>query len=147
MKIIFVILLMTFSVNALASDVSIYLGGWSKHIIVKGDGSIPLNDNHKILAVEHNNWIAGYFNNSYYDDSGVIARKYHIMSNNVWSFDIGVGASYGYRKCSLKGRYPRNADKRWCPAIIPEITYAKYRVQPSVMIMTGALVLTFKVEI
>lgn len=144
MKTILTTLLLTLSLSSFAD--SLYLGGWSKHFIVKGDGSIPLNESHNIVAIERNNWIAGYFKNSYFDDSALVARKYHIMSNNTWALDIAVGASYGYRTCSMEGRYPRDADKRWCPAIVPELTYTKYRVKPSIMVMTGALVLTFKID-
>lgn len=152
MKIIIGMLLFALSSTVFANDTSIYFGGWSKHFAVKGGvAKSSLNEQHQMFVVEHNNIVAGYFKNSYGDDSGVIARKYHIMSNNTLSFDISVGASYGYKACRPRERYPLDADKLFCPAVVPELTYTKYEgkysIQPSVMIISGAVVLALKVQI
>lgn len=143
MRGVLIVLLMTVSFNAFSDG--LYLGGWSQHFNTKGDGSITLNESHNIVAVEYNNWLVGYFKNSYNDDSGVVARKYRIMSGNNLSFDVAIGTVYGYRTCERRSTYPNGSSKKWCPAVVPEISYTKYRVQPSVMVMSSAVVVAIKV--
>ena len=38
------------------AETNLYVGAWSKHLVTDG-----LNERHDLIAIEHDNWIAGTF--------------------------------------------------------------------------------------
>lgn len=126
------------STQVMASDAYLHTGAWSQHF--SGDA---YNESHDLLAVEYSSYMAGYFENSYGEDS-VFAAKRWSWEYGYWEASIIAGAVYGYRHC-LKGWTDRN--RRVCPLISPAITYTRYTVQPSVLLMGNAVALSIRTDL
>lgn len=136
-KAIFTLLML---VTLQASADYVYLGAWSKHF----DYVKATNETHNLVAYERNNWLVGYYNNSYDDDTVMAGYKFKRQLGENWQASVAVGVSYGYRACMEKS--DGLEDKRVCPAFFPELTYTKYRLQPSFIMMGDgvAVALRFK---
>jgi len=102
-KVIILFLLFAFSGITKAENLSIYFGAASIHPFSKLD----LNEDHKMLAVDYKGLFAGYFRNSFDEDSFALGYRAKIFEKNHWEFGLLVGASYGYRDCTsgFKGYY------------------------------------------
>lgn len=121
------------------AETNLYAGAWSTHIGTDED----YNSTHNLLAVEHEQVFAGYFRNSYDEDA--FAAGYRFQKS--WGdFEGGllVGATYGYRDC-LKGY--ADADRRLCPAVAPMVSYTRYRVQPTVILLGNAVAVSVRFEL
>lgn len=128
-----------YAMNAEANDTYVYTGAWSKHLFSKQD----YNETHNFLAVEHKGVMAGYFKNSYSEDSAVVGFR---MTEQWGDFEGGImfAATHGYRDC-VQGY--ADASKRVCPAIVPSIAYTKYRVQPVALLLGNALAFSVRWEL
>lgn len=106
---LFIIVLAVWASHAKA-ETYLYAGAWSKHF-----GDKEYNEEHKLIAIEHENVIAGYFVNSYNEDSFALAYNFR---RSYGDLDAGImaGAVFGYRHC-LKGWADRN--RRTCPMLAP----------------------------
>lgn len=124
--------------QALASGTYLHTGAWSKHF-----SDDAYNESHSLLAVEYRSYMAGYFRNSYGEDS-VFAAKRWSWSHGNWEAGIAVGAVYGYRHC-FKGWADRS--RRVCPLVSPSLTYTKYAIQPSVLVMGNAAALSVRTNL
>ncbi len=120
---------------AVASDVYIHTGAWSQHL-----SRDDYNESHRLAAVEYSSYMAGYFNNSYDEDSAFIAKRWS-QDFGDWEASISLGAVYGYRSC-IKGW--SEDDRRICPLISPSLTYTRYAVQPSLLLMGNALAISVR---
>lgn len=116
----------------------LYLGGWSHHFISQDVTS----ETHNLVAYRSDyGYMAGYFNNSYGDDTVFAAVSKDIWEYGHWDADLHYGAMVGYDECVLTGR-----DDPVCPMILPEIAYTKYRVKPALALMGDALAFTVRIE-
>ena len=136
----FVILGAALSISNAEAETSIHAGGLSYHVATgyKND----YNNNHNLLAVEHNGLLIGRFSNSYKRTTAIAAYGWSKQWGN-WRGDVYVGAVRGYRSC-----FGDEGDKAVvCPVAIPSIHYTKYRVQPGVLVMGEAVALTVRVAL
>ena len=132
------ILILVFFARQVMADTYIYTGAFSEHLF----SSVP-NETHNLLAVQHNGYIGGYFENSYGDDTAFAGVDYSAkLSHNI---EIGVmaGATYGYRGC-----FPLDGEgsKRACPMVAPHASYTKYPVQPTVILLGEAVAASIRWE-
>lgn len=122
------------------AETAIHLGGYSYHVATghKED----YQDWHELVAVEHGNWIAGRFVNSYDRTSAIVGYGWSKQWGN-WRGSVYVGAVYGYRSC-----YGDEGEKaRVCPMAFPALHYAKYRAQPGVLVFGEAVAATVRVAL
>lgn len=117
---------------------SVYVGAWSKHL----DGG-DYNETHELIAVERRDWIAGTLINSFGDRTYMFGKGWDLATTEDWNFRVYAGASYGYRACDGS---EQGEDPKVCPAIVPELSYTKHRVQPAIMLFGGAVALSVKFE-
>jgi len=126
------------------AETSLKLGGLSQHFS-GGD----YNSFHRAAIISHNNYFAGYFINSFYDDSFAVGKTYQIKRDSLFEFTVNVGAVYGYRRssgCYKKQDDRENDPKILCPMIAPEVTTYKLPLKPSLALFgLDAVVLSFNV--
>src|SRR5690554_5139755 len=124
---------------AIADGVTVHLGGWSPGRDYDGqiDGWEP-NTSHELIAVTYRGLMVGRFKNSYYQDTHVIAKSFHVWSGGHLEANIMAGAMYGYSHCYSGEYHPPGEPARWCPALLPELAYTRWRVQP-VLSMFGSI--------
>lgn len=134
------IMLASFAMPATAEPrLAIHAGGYSYHVLT-GDES-DYNVWHRLAAVEYGGLLAGYFRNSYYRDSFVVAYG-KSWRYGAWMASVHAGAVYGYRSC-----YGDNGDKAVvCPALFPSLYYTRYKVQPGVVVFGEAVAATVRFE-
>lgn len=139
---IFVGCLALYASNA-KSETRLYLVALSKHFSAE-----DYNERHKLVMVEREGWIAGYFNNSYGEDSFLAGYKWRTEFLDIPLPDLETSiigaATYGYRSCS-KGWSDTGRDV--CGMVAVQIDYTGFeRYHPSVVAtpvfvgVTGAVV-------
>lgn len=111
-----------------------YLGAWSEHFA--GDG-YDYNDNHELVAVESGGWIVGTYKNSYYDRGHLVGYGWDLGRVDDWRLRLYTGATHGYRGY-------RFCINEICPALVPELSYTRYRIQPTVMLVSDAVAVAVK---
>lgn len=115
----------------------VYLGGWSKHFLSED----ITNETHNLVAYRSDHgYMAGYFKNSYGDDTVFAAVSKELWSRGHWEANLHYGVMVGYDECVMTGR-----DDALCPMILPELSYTKYRVKPTLALMGDALAFTVRV--
>ena len=134
---IVVLALAVWGSNARA-ETNIYAGAWSKHLITGGD----YTSSHDLFAVEHKRIFAARFRNSFGRESYALGRTWTWSKGNLEA-KVVVGAVRGYR-----GFYGDYDDKtRVLPLVVPMVSYTKYRVQPTVLLMGEALAFSVRFEL
>ena len=134
---IVVLALAVWGSNARA-ETNIYAGAWSKHLITDGE----YTSSHDLFAVEHKRIFAARFRNSYGRESYALGRTWTWSKGDVEA-KIVFGAVRGYR-----GFYGDYDDKtRVLPLVVPMVSYTKYRVQPTVLLMGEALAFSVRFEL
>lgn len=141
MKMLIVLMLSLICVNASAD--SLYTGAWSTHINPHEDVN---NEKHNLIAYEHSNIVVGYFKNSFSYDSAILLYQYPVKTYGNIDINVGFGATYGYRECPYS-EDPESTKAKVCIAVVPEIVYTKYKVQPAVLILGNAIAFSIKWEI
>lgn len=146
-------LLILLAASALAgADGYAYLGAWSQHPNSKGN----VNESHNLLAYELKGVSVGTFVNSFGDRSYIATIEAASVTMGDFEARALVGVVYGYRECGKSQPEPsrheygpmpavKEGPKLYCPAVIPEISYTGYRIQPSLILLGPAPALTFKV--
>lgn len=131
----FVILAAAYSANV-KSETYLYAGAWSKHF-----GNEEYNEQHNLVAIEHQNVIGGYFRNSYDEDALTLGYKF---KRDYGPLEAGVvaGAVYGYRHC-LKGW--ADQERRACPMIAPYVSWDAGPVNPTVLVLGNAVAISIRV--
>jgi hypothetical protein len=118
------------------AETNIYAGAWSKHLITDGE----YTSSHDLFAVEHKRIFAARFRNSYGRESYALGRTWTWSKGDVEA-KVVLGAVRGYR-----GFYGDYDDKtRVLPLVVPMVSYTKYRVQPTVLLMGEALAVSIRV--
>jgi len=121
------------------ADTSILAGAWSKHMLSDND----YNETHNLLAIEHKNLFAGYFLNSYSEDTFAAAYKW---SSTYGPVEVGmyIGGMYGYRDC-VKGYADRS--RRICPMVAPFVTVDVGVVSPQIYLLGEALAVGVRINL
>lgn len=88
----FVLLCAIWSQHAKA-EANVYVGAWSKHFI-EGE----YNEEHRLLAVSHNNWVAGRFDNSYNRETWFAGYDFR-WENSFFEWGVLASVSRGYTEC------------------------------------------------
>ena len=123
---------------ATAESLYLHTGAWSSHF-----SSHNYNETHDLVALEYSSYMTGYFQNSYGEDS-VFAAKRWSWDEGHWKAGISLGAVYGYRSCT-KGW--SHGERRLCPMISPSLTYTRYPVQPSVLVLGNAIAVSVRTDL
>ena len=122
------------------SETAIHAGGYSYHVAT--GHKYDYNDWHRLAAVEHGSYMAGYFRNSYDRDTFFVVHGWQKQWGH-WRGSVHVGMTYGYRGCygdfDTKGRY--------CPVAFPALHYTRYRVQPGLVLFGEAVAATVRVAL
>lgn len=109
---------------------TLYFGGWSTHL---GEPDAPYNQSHEMLGYERGNVFAARFINSHNRESYAVAYAWKWQKADI-QWGIYAGAVYGYRSC-----YGDDGEKTvYCPLLVPMVSYTKYAVQPTVLLMGNA---------
>ena len=132
----FVLICALWAGNAKA-ETNIFVGAWSKHLISDDE---TLNEQHDLYAIEHNNWFAGTFKNSYNRESYAIARKFDWHYGKLEG-GVYVGAVRGYRRCW--GDDDSNTDT--CPMIVPYLTWHTGLVNPQLFLLGEAVAVSIRI--
>jgi len=116
------------------------VGGWSKHVL--GLSSGITNETHNIFAVEHNSYSAGYFKNSYGNDTVFVAKTWRkeFFEHIEGSFSLGV--NYGYEECFGHGDGTKNV----CPHGWIGVSYTKFKVVGSLKFLSGVILFSPEVR-
>ena len=117
-----------------------WTGAWSRHIGGSGD----LNESHRLLAVEHRDWIGGYFRTSFDDDAAFVGRKFNRSVTEHIEASALVGINWGYRSSCTNSDF--DGKKRVCPMFVPAVTYTGYRLKPSFMAIGDAATVSVRWE-
>lgn len=88
----------------------VLLGAWSTHF----NSDYEYNEQHNLVAVEMNSYVAGYFKNSYNRDTVFIAKEFSKRSI-AGTFGLMAGVMRGYTVCY--GEDYSNTDV--CPMLAP----------------------------
>jgi len=81
----------------------------------------------------------GWFVNSYYNDTFIAAKRFNYKYKSL-EYGVIAGVSYGYYCDELVVCF-----NRFSPVMAPYVSYAEYRMQPTVSIMGAAVFLTLKI--
>lgn len=121
-------LCLSFELNA---ETNLKFGGVSTHTTTHQS----VNSFHRTAIISHNNFFAGYFKNSFYDDSYIVGYSF-IETHQSYNIGWHVGAVYGYRKSTkcykVEDLEAGNDPKIFCPMVAPEITFTELPLKPSV---------------
>lgn len=143
MKTKFLTAMLLVLLSSLSVADSLYIGGKSIHWV----GDYDYNSDHNTVAYEHGGYVLGYFKNSYHQDTVFTSKVFKITEMGYFDLNLHAGLSYGYSKCLfVKEDYYIDDPAKVCPAIVPELVYTRYKVQPTLMLM-GGLVFTFKINL
>ena len=133
----FVILGAALSISNAEAETSIYVGAWSTHLVTDG-----LNERHDLVAVEHDNWIAGTFENSYDRETYFAARK--------WSWkhgDLEAGVYGGVMKGYTTYWGDDNSNANLCPMVAPFVTWDAGPVSPQVFLLGEAIAVSVRIKL
>ena len=113
------------------AETSLKFGGLSFHTT----SSDYTNSFHRTFVISHNDVFAGYFKNSYNDDSFVAGYSF-VDRMDMIDVALHTGLVYGYRSstdCYKMPTKPRLSDhKIVCPMLAPEFTINTLEWRPSV---------------
>lgn len=104
---------------AVSAETSIRYGGVSTHF----SSNKEFNSFHRAFIVEHNSYVAGYFYNSFFDDTFIVGKQFKIRSGKGGDILITPAVTYGYRESGGCYKYQERDDysaRRYCPAILVE---------------------------
>lgn len=131
---------------ARAGDYAFHFGGWSIHEknylkYRNGKRIYNINEDHNFIGLQYNKWLIASYENSFYKRSYLVGYEFYSKEifKNITA-NVKVGFISGYPDCKTW------MDKRtdFCPMMAPEITYTKFKLQPSITFMGNSLALTFK---
>lgn len=89
------------------------------------------NHNHNLIMIEYKGYEIGSFKNSYSDQTFLIARQIELGVFSDLRAIAHIGVDYGYHVCSGEARW--NTKNLFCPRLMFEIEYTKYRFQPVII--------------
>lgn len=95
---------------SMETQADVLIGAWSTHF----DSDYEYNEQHNLIAVEVNSYMAGYFKNSYGRDTVFLAKEFS-KQTSVGEFGVMAGVMRGYTVCY--GDDDTNTDV--CPMLAP----------------------------
>lgn len=134
-----VLALMIVYAHQAKAETNVFVGAWSKHVVSSSD---DLNEQHDLIAIEHNDWFAGRFINSYERETFAVAHKWAWRHGKLEAGVYG-GAMRGYEKCYGDG----DGTKNICPVAAPYLTWHTGPVNPQIMLFGEALAVSIRIEI
>jgi hypothetical protein len=141
MKILLTALLLIIAHNSFADG--LYIGAWSYHPNRDDwrDDGWELNENNQLIAYRHGKYTGGHFYNSFGDSTVFVSVE--LASKQIYDFKATLygGATHGYPYCGNRSK-PKNANYKaqTCGALMPEIRYTRYRLQPAFFLMERNIV-------
>lgn len=127
--------------NQATADTSVFAGGLGYHIPNK----VKYNNWHRLMAIEHDNFVGAFFKNSYRQDTLLIGVNWKIKETRKWNVGLITGAMRGYRQCPVFG-FRNNGEKMICPATIPYASYKTDRmVEPMIIVAGNSLSLSVRI--
>lgn len=131
--------------NFAYAQTAIVFGGLSKHTTSRAD-----NEFHRTFIIDHNNWFAGYFRNSFNDDSFALGKAF-VRHESDFDVALNTGLVYGYRKsgkCYKTQSRQAGDPKILCPLVAPELRLKSLPLEPSISLYGfDALVLNLRIEL
>jgi len=118
------------------ADPAVVVGGWSHHI-----DDQKYRSHHEMVAFMNDHYAFGRFTNSFNRPTTFAVYRWTENVNNLEAA-INIGFVYGYRSCL--GDEGNKAVV--CPAIVPQVTYTRYSLQPTVLILGNAVVAAIKYQ-
>lgn len=147
-KLIFIYMMLIASCCALESKADgVYVGGWSKHVNQKAweRSGYEINQQHDIIIIERDGWEMGHYTNTHFDKTWLAGRYFELFALDDIQLGVHVGASYGYKFCrEIKPDATRSV---FCPVIMPELRYTRWRVQPALLAISDGVAISFRVDI
>ena len=140
-----VISLTSLAISAQAD--SVFYGGYTYHLkdIKDYDGSVvpdnEVNNTNDLVGVEYKGYSISHFTNSYNDSSFAVSKEVLKWSVGDVELDLHAAIYTGYNVCTIA-----KIKDKVCFAVVPEIKYTKYDIQPSVVILGSAVSLMFHYE-
>jgi hypothetical protein len=116
----------------------LYTGAWSYHI---NPAEGVNNETHNLIAYETHNYIVGAFKNSFSDPTVIAGKRFELFESGDFKAGLYAGVTYGYHGCQ---QTEDTGKKAVCLAAVPEISYTKYSVQPTIMILGNAVAFSIK---
>jgi hypothetical protein len=135
---------------ASANADSIYTGAWSHHMGDKTERTETFvvsidNETHYLLAYERAGYVIGGFKNSFGEPTAIAGKRFQLFESGDIEAGVYIGASYGYYSCTRE--IDEKQTPNLCPAVVPEISYTKYRLQPTFMLLGDAFTFSLKWDI
>lgn len=123
------------------------LGGLSHHFITEDYD----NSNHNVVAFSYEKILAGYFKNSYNNDSFILGYEFEIDNEQYFDVILYVAAVRGYDKCYGKfTQEERQAGKskvEVCGMIAPAFVFkVPYEVKPQLTLFGDAATLSARYD-
>lgn len=140
---VFLLVLLLLSTTASADFYGIdriALGGWSKHV---PSSENVTNETHNIFAIEASSWAAGYFKNSYGNDTVFVSKIWRKRAQGHVNFILSLGINYGYTTCLSPDD---NSGKNVCPHGYIGIEYDKYFIVPTIKWAPGAFIFSPEIK-
>ena len=121
------------------AETAVYAGAWSKHLVT-GD-EYDYTSSHDLFAVEYKRVFAARFRNSYGRESYALGYTWSKQYGN-FEAKVVAGAVRGYR-----GWYgDSESTTKTLPLVVPMVSYTKYKIQPTVLLMGEALAASVRIE-
>ena len=113
-----------------------YTGAWSIHLGEEAD-----NENHRLVAFSYGNVMFSSFRNSHDVDSWAAT---YLLRYEPWEYiELGtqLGIVHGYTDEQIE---PMPCWDGVCLAVIPQIAYTQYKVQPVIMVVGRAVAFSIR---
>lgn len=132
-----------------------YTGAWSYHITPYNEddegfddysGHDDYNSDHNLVAVQYKSYMFTSFTNSHYRESYSISKNFYSRSIGNIDINMQIGVVYGYATC-MGGQGSSQGESKFCPMFVPSISYTKFKVEPTFMLLNNALAFTLRWEI
>lgn len=124
-----------------------HFGGWSYHFYER---DLPKrksinNETHNIKLIEWNRFYIGEFINSFGNKTYLASYffyKHSLFNNDHLRLRVFGGLTHGYTKCYGHGSSSENV----CPVVAPQVTYTKYKLEPSFTFFGNAGIVSFSIS-
>lgn len=126
------------TMNVHAEDSTwLHLGMLSYHLSSKN-----YNEHHRLIAIEHNEWSVGYYNNSYEKDSFFVFKSFTINKYDKYlpdraTFKLKTGLISGYS----------DVFEGVMPAVVPALSFDYEPVSFDINILFNVYSIEFKIKL
>lgn len=141
------VLLAVISTHAAGESLTLYTGALSQHYQELPADKVPMETNHKLVAVQYGSLMAGYMENSYHRDTVFVGgiKEWRLLRHVKGA--VTVGANYGYTDCTNGAKDEQHLyPKKVCGYILGAVYYDEYLLQPGVLISFTYVALSVRWE-